>query len=173
MNNINSGNISGIYPNNNQMTYTGNTTYLGGYTYPVVTNVNTIGAVGAVGAPYTTTTVGGNNISMGYRAGGGGGAGGGYYSMNTTLPYTYITANQLSNNQIYNTMDPSWYDQFSQLSIKVGEETKTFNKREITEILEKYIELIQLCDEFPQVRHFKDKLDAIIKLHLNPDDNAP
>jgi hypothetical protein len=92
--------------------------------------------------------------------------------VNTNFSYPAINTNQIYTNQTYTTMDTGWYEQFNNISVKVGDETKTFNKQEITKVLEQYVELLQLCDEFPQVKHIKDKLDVIVKLHTNPDNDV-
>jgi hypothetical protein len=153
--NINAGTISTIDPGSiqNQMIYTCNTPYVagGGYTYPYSISINTTGI---------------NTV------GGGAGGTGGYYTVNTNFSYPAINTNQIYTNQTYTTMDTGWYEQFNNISVKVGDETKTFNKQEITKVLEQYVELLQLCDEFPQVKHIKDKLDVIVKLHTNPDNDV-
>ena len=93
---------------------------------------------------------------------------GGSYTIN--LNNTTIGASNYGYTYINQTSDVNWLNPL-QHTITIDEEIKYVSKIEAEEIIKKYLILEKMCDEFPQVKYERDKLESLIKLHTDDESN--
>ena len=145
-------------PNNTNIT-TLDITQLSNITYGPITSINSIPSVGATGV-----------VGSSYSYSAGSYTTSGPYTIGVNTPYITTTIPQgygYANNYAF---DTNWLNPL-QHTIKIDDEIKYVSKVEAEEIVKKYLILEKMCEEFPQIKYEKDKLEALIKLHTADESN--
>ena len=166
------------------MTITSNELLYGPLTTIDITNLNNYGYINttttlSTGITYTPNIITINSNTMGsysYGAQGSTVAGGGYSigsgmtGSSYSPPYLSIGTFQQPYGYVTNIgTDPSWYDPM-QIAITINGETKFIPRSEAEKILQQHFLVENLAKEFPQVKYEKDKLDVVVKLHTDDDE---
>jgi hypothetical protein len=140
-----------------------NITQLNNITYGPIISTPTVGGTGGYYSTGTYTSTGTTyTLSNTYPIGGNGSVSNLPYITTVVPNYNFAYTKQSFNTEWSNPL---------QHTINIDGEIKYISKVEAEEIIKKYLILEKLSEEFPQIKYERDKLDSLLKLHTDDENN--